>query len=219
MRRWTTGFTLIELLIVVAIIAILAAIAVPNFIEAQTRAKIARVKTDLRTCATGLESYRVDHNRYPIIWYPHFSADYALVPLTSPIAYLTSIPRDPFFSTGRWARVLGEPHASAWAPPHDDDFIWGYFRHTANYGNPVVEGSNMTYGDWHPFPSVEVAILYSDGPSDQSTSLVDWFGHFLVYDTQDEVVNRIYNATNGTNSVGAIYRVMGDSRNFLVTSE
>jgi len=59
------GFTLIELLIVVAIIAILAAIAVPNFLEAQTRAKVARVKNDLRTIATGVESYRVDNNKYP----------------------------------------------------------------------------------------------------------------------------------------------------------
>ena len=58
------GFTLIELLIVVAIIAILAAIAVPNFLEAQTRAKVARVKADMRTLATALESYYVDHNNY-----------------------------------------------------------------------------------------------------------------------------------------------------------
>ena len=54
------GFTLIELLIVVAIIAMLAAIAVPNFLEAQARAKVARAKADLRTIATALESYSVD---------------------------------------------------------------------------------------------------------------------------------------------------------------
>lgn len=59
------GFTLIELLIVVAIIAILAAIAVPNFLEAQTRAKVARTLTDMRTIRTGLESYAVDNNKYP----------------------------------------------------------------------------------------------------------------------------------------------------------
>ena len=59
------AFTLIELLIVVAIIAILAAIAVPNFLEAQVRAKVSRVKADLRALATGMEAYRVDYNKYP----------------------------------------------------------------------------------------------------------------------------------------------------------
>jgi general secretion pathway protein G len=59
------AFTLIELLIVVAIIAILAAIAVPNFLEAQTRSKVARVRADLRTVATALEAYRVDNGDYP----------------------------------------------------------------------------------------------------------------------------------------------------------
>lgn len=59
------GFTLIELLIVVAIIAILAAIAVPNFLEAQVRSKVSRVKNDQRSYATGLESYFVDNNLYP----------------------------------------------------------------------------------------------------------------------------------------------------------
>ena len=59
------AFTLIELLIVVAIIAILAAIAVPNFLEAQTRAKVSRAQSDMRTLSTALESFRVDNNEYP----------------------------------------------------------------------------------------------------------------------------------------------------------
>lgn len=64
-KKLKNGFTLIELLIVVAIIAILAAIAVPNFLEAQTRAKVSRAQADMRTIATCIESYYVDNNKYP----------------------------------------------------------------------------------------------------------------------------------------------------------
>ena len=65
MKQSRQGFTLIELLIVVAIIAILAAIAVPNFLEAQTRAKVSRVKADVRSLTTALELYYIDSNEYP----------------------------------------------------------------------------------------------------------------------------------------------------------
>ena len=59
------AFTLIELLIVVAIIAILAAIAVPNFLEAQVRAKVSRTISDMRTLNTAIEAYAVDFNLHP----------------------------------------------------------------------------------------------------------------------------------------------------------
>lgn len=118
------AFTLIELLIVVAIIAILAAIAVPNFLEAQTRSKVARVKSDLLSIATAGESYRVDHNEYPegtdnpAGWDSSIAAylgplapgyytfrtqapggktvgrDFAGI--TTPIAYMSSVPYDVF---------------------------------------------------------------------------------------------------------------------------
>ena len=61
-----TAFTLIELLIVVAIIGILAAIAVPNFMNAQVRSKVSRVQADMRTIATALESYHISFGNYPV---------------------------------------------------------------------------------------------------------------------------------------------------------
>ncbi|HPA45329.1 MAG TPA: prepilin-type N-terminal cleavage/methylation domain-containing protein, partial [bacterium] len=62
MRR---AFTLIELLIVVAIIGILAAIAVPNFLNARVRAKIAKVDSDQNALSKALEMYLLDNNSYP----------------------------------------------------------------------------------------------------------------------------------------------------------
>ncbi|MCA9430219.1 MAG: prepilin-type N-terminal cleavage/methylation domain-containing protein, partial [Candidatus Omnitrophica bacterium] len=50
------GFTLIELLIVIAIILILIAIALPNFLAAQSRAKVVRERSDIRTLATAIET-------------------------------------------------------------------------------------------------------------------------------------------------------------------
>ena len=77
----TKGFTLIELLIVVAIIAILAAIAVPNFLEAQVRSKISRAKADMRTLATAVESYVVDNNQPP---YGYIQSNFDALPLSGP---------------------------------------------------------------------------------------------------------------------------------------
>lgn len=90
MKIKRSGFTLIELLIVVAIIAILAAIAVPNFLEAQTRAKVSRTKNDHRTYATAIEAYHVDTNCYPTnISVTNADFDSPLKRLSTPIAYMT----------------------------------------------------------------------------------------------------------------------------------
>lgn len=94
-NRRICGFTLIELLIVVAIIGILAAIAVPNFLNAQTRAKVARAESDLRSIKTALEMYRVDNNTY-LRHTGAYNYAFELAPLTTPIAYLATIPPDPF---------------------------------------------------------------------------------------------------------------------------
>ena len=60
------GFTLIELMVVIAIIIILAAIAIPNYLSMTARAKRSRVASDFAAIATALETYKTDWNHYPI---------------------------------------------------------------------------------------------------------------------------------------------------------
>lgn len=115
-----TGFTLIELLIVVAIIGILAAIAVPNFINAQTRAKISRAQADARSVGVALEMYHIDQRAYPPDAYSgvytHFSLQWGDNPscgkhLTTPVVYLSTLPVDPFNSLLRQEGF--DPHGDA----------------------------------------------------------------------------------------------------------
>ena len=60
------GFTLIELMIVIAIIIILAAIAIPNYLRMTDRARRSRVAGDFASIATALEAYSVDWGEYPV---------------------------------------------------------------------------------------------------------------------------------------------------------
>ncbi|RMG44293.1 MAG: prepilin-type N-terminal cleavage/methylation domain-containing protein [Acidobacteria bacterium] len=65
MQRKDRGFTLIELLIVVAIIGIIAAIAIPNLLNAIDRGRQKRTMADMRSIGTAVEAYSVDENQYP----------------------------------------------------------------------------------------------------------------------------------------------------------
>lgn len=189
--RGREGFTLIELLIVVTIIAVLAAIAVPNFLEAQTRAKVSHDRADMRTLATALEAYRIDENAYPLDWYylsrsgitpPGIGAIDSLLSLdtiTTPIAYLTALPQSAF------ASFMTE-FQSALAP-----------LNTERFDHYFYDGSDAV-GFYRVFE-------YANFPFD--VNQVEWFlsspGPNRVYDSIDTAA---YDPTNGTVSEGNLFR-------------
>lgn len=104
--NFRVGFTLIELLIVVAIVAILAAIAVPNFLLAQTRTKVTRAIADQKNISTAIELYASDNSgKYPAYNNPKdrglsFGEPVVFLPvtITTPIAYISTLPVDIFSS-------------------------------------------------------------------------------------------------------------------------
>jgi prepilin-type N-terminal cleavage/methylation domain-containing protein len=184
------GFTLIELLIVVAIIAILAMIAVPNFLEAQTCAKVSRVKADFRAIATALEAYRTDYTGYPSGW-PQYVTPISLVPVTTPVAYLSSAyTKDPFKpirgTTGNWE---GDYIYFS----YEYDSLW---RYVINGGSAGSYPSNLatTQSPWPAFVGWSVT---SWGPYRVQTA-IEW----LVYGQQRQYL--IYDPTNGTVSKGGL---------------
>jgi len=187
----TSGFTLIELLIVVAIIAILAAIAVPNFLEAQVRAKVSRVKSDQRALATAIEAYTLDNDRAPIdcnygrdlgLW-AQFDRDAAFNSLTTPVAYMASIPKDPFRLTSPTRSSAGDPLLSERA-----------FHYLCMLDPPLTGNRRVAYTKGF------IWYMYSPGPS--RVHVYPWL-HDMVADRSPA---NIYDPTNGTVSIGYINR-------------
>ena len=93
-RECERGFTLIELMIVVSIIAILAGILIPNFINARAQAMTAACESNLRSIATAAELYYADQQIYPA------SGDVSIALFTANgTTYLNNVPTDPAATT------------------------------------------------------------------------------------------------------------------------
>jgi len=185
------GFTLIELLIVVAIIGILAAIAIPNFLQAQVRAKVARVQADLQGVATAFEVYMTDNNVYPWrqsaaypntmqLWetfpyQPYVALLSQITGLTTPVEYYTAQIMDPFQD--------GSEEMSGW-PPFRPDGSYILDRQQNNFKIIFPDRPNIKWGIWSIGPDHTALETYA-GP---------WY--YLHYDP-----------TNGTISLGNIWRM------------
>ncbi|MGI8905201.1 MAG: type IV pilin protein [Candidatus Sumerlaeaceae bacterium] len=196
------GFTLIELLIVVAIIAILASIALPNFIEAQVRAKVARAKADLRTMATGLEAYHADNNRYPDLFT-------RIRVLSTPVAYISSLPRDIFRAQQSGGSSFFQQRTYRYgAMPIESPSRWamdsvGPDTDIDTYFNGTIDGSidGESEDDWQPdrdalrlYPGYS-AELFGDGWLDPDPTTAATY-KYVAYDS-----------TNGSVSNGDIFRL------------
>jgi prepilin-type N-terminal cleavage/methylation domain-containing protein len=233
MRNTVKAFTLIELLIVVAIIAILAAIAVPNFLEAQTRAKVARVKNDHRTIATALESYYVDNNSYveqgdtttpadpngvyiqntTLVWgqeppvSPVINKPIAFR-LSTPIAYIAStqsVFADPFF------QGFGKNGTSTVNDTR-------YYNYSGDYAKGRVydaaqDGSTANFRTLSDdLFSKNGYHLRSRGPDGDYERRSDGWADYIRYNGDtvaappDGGLRAVYEATNGTVSTGDIAR-------------
>jgi len=186
---------------VVAIIAILAAIAVPNFLEAQVRAKVARVKEEMHALATAIEAYTADYNREPIsirendygpvnfgwggIWGQWNPYEFQL---TTPVAYLTSIPRDPFrintFLEGADGASGGWSSRPMNTPYEYDNYTW---QKPANPSEviAVIQARNYKWSLFSAGPSRRWNFYEGDilagrytggapGPYDPSNGTASW---------------------------------------------
>jgi type II secretion system protein G len=209
------AFTLIELLIVVAIIAILAAIAVPNFLEAQTRAKVSRSKSDMRSLATAVEAYAVDHNHHPIAeqWVRVYNTfNHRLRGVTTPVAFITTLPIDLF-----WNGVIQFPITPGEQPTYEYE----------DYTTAVVGESILTPpGGYNLFLNRSAFESYY-GNRGGLTWAMHTAGPDRINDFQDPTLNkpildgiaylqglrRLYDPTNGTVSSGDIIRTSAEQRN------
>ncbi|MFB3786603.1 MAG: prepilin-type N-terminal cleavage/methylation domain-containing protein [bacterium] len=144
------AFTLIELLIVVAIIGILAAIAVPNFLNAQVRAKVSRAVSDMRNISLALETYRLDNNAYPA-WGGLYPNQLRYIRLTTPTAYMSSIPQDPFVNSVNEEEYLKTGNAYDYVDR--DPSAWGHLFRLSSWG---PDGKN-SYAGSREFTSVQQA--------------------------------------------------------------
>jgi type II secretory pathway pseudopilin PulG len=178
-----------------------AAIAVPNFMNAQTRARVARVRADVKSLTTALEQYRMDRNDYPIdMGGPNEREQLSWKQLTTPVSYISStdVCRDPFthglagatggtfsgvrtyydYGGGTWHESLSGTDSQARKKLYEEDSRAGF----------IILSFGPNRAREFPWGSQNVMDLGLRRPAG------------LLY---------VYNASNGVTSAGDIFAVRG----------
>jgi prepilin-type N-terminal cleavage/methylation domain-containing protein len=223
---FSRGFTLIELLIVVAVIAILAAIAVPNFLEAQTRAKVSRTVADMRSLAVAIEAYQTDQGTHSgsvllnktittnltpgVAATPRINA---FVAFTTPVAHISSVPADVFnvlepvpvpSLSEKAQRVLTHRGPDFLTEYEDGSLVWRTTHLFEEFDDLVNWGDGTCDTLYYHGPDPLWALL-SVGP-DHDTDVNDPISEAVHFVDECLAVIQPYDPTNGTESDGDIVR-------------
>lgn len=125
------GFTLVELLITLAIILILIALALPNFLEAQIHAKVVRSRSELKTISATLLRYYQDFHFYPLRTTPNGQTwPSGLNNLTTPIRYMDParlpdpFPDEPYYGLYRYWPIRADGFIQDNNNPNNRDSSW-----------------------------------------------------------------------------------------------
>jgi prepilin-type N-terminal cleavage/methylation domain-containing protein len=202
-RPTRSGFTLVELLVVVAIILILVAIALPHFKSAIVRSQVARSAGEIRGIVFALEIYIADWNVYPIDHhsdYPYTApTDYGLTMLTTPFRYLTEWSYDPFGT-----RESTDPNLQN---------ISSSYTGGSGSDNPDC-GGRLHYGDRsaikHEKGCSHAYSVIGIGP-DRAQSIRGWREFPSGVPTYNYPTSlQSYSPTNGSLSSGDIFQLTGN---------
>jgi prepilin-type N-terminal cleavage/methylation domain-containing protein len=212
------GFSLVELLIVVGLLTLLATLAIPNFVEAQNRAKRSRVANDLAELSKSIESYYIDYRAYPatdnsltgagvnrnltdasrffraLPTFRNRAAGEELATLTTPVAYLPAYPNDIF--------AMSKAATFSYSTP--DEFTLGdgiVERGWIAWSVGPGRADNLDSGGGYSGPIGLVNV----GVAGQ-TRIASNFYNPRTFHPSPALINASYDPTNGTISPGVMWR-------------
>ena len=226
LSRRTTGISLVETLVVVSFMSILAIVATPNFLEAQTRARVSAGKNNMRNLATKFEMIHVDTNNYPLAgkWRQiiHWQAPDWVESGSSEDKFKTGFKllygkyEDPFEQEALKRLGVQDPRWLVVNPEGQ------HLAHGFNFFNPqvmvdAIENGSRWQGqdlrNWQVLSEHAGSwLIYSSGPdlianSPETIEAPSW-GHCSTGDKNyvEKMLFHEYDPTNGTISYGNMFR-------------